>query len=105
MHRDWTFVDDIVSGVVAALDKPLGYEIMNIGRGEPVHLGDFVDILEELVGQKAIINAIEAPASEPAITYASTEKAKRLLGYEPQTSIVNGLRATWEWFQQAKQEQ
>lgn len=102
MHRDWTFVDDIINGVVAALDKPLGYNIMNIGRGEPVHLGDFVEILEELVGQKAIVNAIEAPASEPAITYASTEKAKRLLGYEPHTSIVDGLKATWEWFQETR---
>ena len=99
MHRDWTFVDDIVSGVVAALDKPLGYEIMNIGRGEPVYLRDFVEIIEDLVGERAIINPRPAPASEPPITYASTEKAYRLLDYQPHTSIVDGLKATWQWFQ------
>jgi len=99
MHRDWTFVDDIISGVVAALDKPLGYEIMNIGRGEPVYLRDFVEIIEDLVGEKAIITPHPAPASEPPITYASTEKAQQLLGYQPHTSIGDGLKATWQWFQ------
>src|SRR5690554_1330599 len=99
MHRDWTFVDDIVGGVVAALDTPLGYEILNLGRGEPVRLGDFVDIIEELVGKRARVKPVPAPASEPPITYASTEKIERLLNYRPTTSIRDGLRKTWEWFQ------
>src|SRR5574341_4006 len=99
MHRDWTYIDDIITGVVAALDRPLGYEIMNIGRGQPIRLGDFVEILEELVGKKAIIRSSPAPASEPPITYASVEKMKRLLGYEPHTSILEGLTRTWEWYQ------
>lgn len=99
MRRDWTYVDDIVSGVVAALDKPLGFEIVNIGHGEPVRLADFVDILEELTGKKAIVTIGPAPASEPHVTYASIEKARRLLGYEPHTSIQDGLARTWEWYQ------
>lgn len=98
MHRDWTYVQDIITGVVAALDKPLGYEIVNIGRGEPVHLGDFIDIIQELVGQSARINYVEAPASEPPITYASIEKANRLLGYQPTTSVLEGLKQTWDWY-------
>ena len=54
MHRDWTYVDDVVQGVAAAQwIRPLGYEVLNIGRGEPVRLGDFVEIIEELVGQEA----------------------------------------------------
>ena len=105
MHRDWTFVDDIITGVVAALDNPLGYEILNIGRGEPVYLRDFVEIIEELVGEDAIIVSQPAPASEPPITYANTEKAHRLLGYQPYTSIRDGLKATWEWFRERDVEQ
>ena len=58
MHRDWTYVDDIVRGIMAALDKPLGYEIINIGRGEPVRLGDFVDIIQELIGKKARLKVL-----------------------------------------------
>jgi UDP-glucuronate 4-epimerase len=99
MHRDWTYVEDIVQGVVLALDKPLGYEVMNLGRGEPVRLGDFVAIIEKLVGKPARIRSVPAPASEPPITYASAEKARRLLGYQPTTSIEEGLARTWEWYQ------
>jgi UDP-glucuronate 4-epimerase len=99
LHRDWTFVEDIVQGVVAACDHPLGYEVINIGRGQPVRLGDFVDIIQEMVGKPAIVKSVEAPPSEPAITFASIEKAQRLLGYQPHTSIREGLAATWEWYQ------
>lgn len=99
MHRDWTYVDDIIAGVVAALDKPLGYEIVNLGRGEPVRLGDFVDILSELTGKQPLIEAIDAPPTEPLITYADVSKAGRLFGYQPKTSIADGLVHTWKWYQ------
>jgi UDP-glucuronate 4-epimerase len=98
LHRDWTYVDDIVQGIVAALDRPLGYEVINIGRGEPVRLGDFIEIIEELAGQPARIRHAPAPASEPPITYANIDKAQRLLGYQPHTSIREGLAQTWEWY-------
>lgn len=99
MYRDWTYVDDIVRGIVAALDKPLGYEIINIGRGEPVRLGDFVDVIQELVGKKARLKMLPAPLSELPITYASIDKARRLLDYEPRVSIREGLEKTWQWYQ------
>ncbi len=99
MHRDWTYVDDIIAGVVAALDKPLGYEILNIGRGEPVHLREFVTIIEEIVGHPAVLEAPPAPPSEPPITYADVGKARQLLGYKPQISVREGLTKTWEWYQ------
>jgi UDP-glucuronate 4-epimerase len=98
MHRDWTYVDDIIAGVTAALDEPLGYEVFNIGRGEPVRLGDFVEIIQELVGESARIKAVPAPASEPAITFASTEKAREVFGYQPKVSIREGLSHTWGWY-------
>ena len=101
MYRDWTFIDDIVRGVVAALDKPLGYEIINLGNGDPVRLGDFVGIIEELIGKAAKVTSVPAPASEPLLTYANTEKAGRLLGYESIISIREGLEKTWAWYQQA----
>jgi UDP-glucuronate 4-epimerase len=99
MYRDWTYIDDIISGVVAALDRPLGYEVINLGRGEPVRLGDFIEIIEGLVGKKARLATPPAPPSEPRITYANVDKANHLLGYKPQTSILEGLRHTWAWFQ------
>jgi UDP-glucuronate 4-epimerase len=99
MKRDWTFVDDIISGVVAALDKPSGYAVFNLGRGEPHLLSEFVSIAEELTGKKALIKIVATPASEPPVTYASIDKARALLGYQPQTSIREGMARTWEWYQ------
>ncbi len=99
LYRDWTYIDDIIQGVVAALDTPLGYEVINLGRGEPVRLGDFVAVIEELTGRQVIVEAQPTPPSEPPITYASVEKARRLLGYRPHTSIREGLLCTWEWYQ------
>ena len=99
MHRDWTYVDDILSGVVAAIDHPMEYEIFNLGRGEPVLMRDFIEIAEEIAGKQAIIKVVEAPASEPKITYANIDKARQRLGYDPQTSIVDGLTKFWEWYQ------
>ncbi|RME73334.1 MAG: NAD-dependent epimerase/dehydratase family protein, partial [Chloroflexi bacterium] len=98
MKRDWTYIDDIVSGVVAALDRPLGYEIINLGRGEPVLMADFVHIIEELVGKKAVLETPPAPASEPKITFANIDKARRLLDYNPQTPVQEGLERLWDWY-------
>lgn len=99
MKRDWTYVGDIVKGIVAALDTPLGYEIVNLGRGEPVLMSDFVHIIERLVGKKAVLVTPPAPPSEPKITFANIDKARRLLGYQPQTPVETGLDRLWQWYQ------
>ncbi len=99
MKRDWTYIEDIVTGIIAALNKPLGYEIINLGRGEPVLMADFVEIIEALVGKKAILATPPAPPSEPKITFANIDKARRLLNYNPQTSVTTGLAELWTWYQ------
>ncbi len=99
MHRDWTYVGDITAGVIAAIDQPVGYEAINLGRGEPVKMADFVEKIEELIGKQAVMTTPPAPASEPPITYADVTKARELLGYEPTTSVDEGLRRLWEWYQ------
>jgi UDP-glucuronate 4-epimerase len=98
MYRDWTFIEDICNGVVAALDRPLGYEIINLGRGEPVLLQEFLERFETLAGQKA--NVVQKPrsAADVVYTYADISKARQLLGYQPQVSVAEGVRAFWEWY-------
>ena len=98
MQRDWTFVDDIVAGVVAAVDRPLGYEVINLGRGEPVLMRDFVTMIEQLTSKQARLDTPPAPASEPKVTFANIDKARRLLGYAPQTSVQTGLAKLWDWY-------
>lgn len=98
MKRDWTYVDDIVDGVVRAMRTPAGYQILNLGRGEPVLMADFVRIIEELVGKKAKLETPPAPASEPKITFADIGRARALLGYAPQTPVETGLAKMWDWY-------
>ncbi|MEM6749255.1 MAG: NAD-dependent epimerase/dehydratase family protein [Planctomycetota bacterium] len=99
MRRDWTFVDDIVAGVDAAMRTPLGFEIVNLGRGEPVLMRDFVTYIEGLIGKPAKLETPPAPASEPKTTFANVDKARRLLGYDPQTPVKEGLAKLWAWYQ------
>ena len=98
IHRDWTYIDDTVAGVLAALECPLGYEIINLGCGSPISLRGFIDIIEEYSGQT--IHGINepAPATEPPITFCNNEKARRLLGFTPKVDVREGLAQTWNWF-------
>jgi UDP-glucuronate 4-epimerase len=102
MYRDWTFVEDITDGVVAAVDRPLGYQIFNIGRGEPILVSDFVVMLEKLAGGKA--NTIVKPklAADVIQTYADISKAKDMLGYQPKVSVAEGVTAFWEWYKSSE---
>jgi UDP-glucuronate 4-epimerase len=101
MHRDWTYVEDIVSGLVAAVDHPMGYEILNLGRGEPVLLLNFVKRIEELTGRSA--HLIPAPMldADIAYTFADISKTRKLLGYDPKTSVPEGVAKFWTWYQSA----
>ena len=100
MYRDWTYVGDITDGVVAALDRPLGYEIINLGRGEPVLLNDFVEMMEALAGAKANLVDTPKPAADVERTYAHIGKAQSLLAYDPQVSVDEGVRRFWEWYRE-----
>ncbi len=102
IHRDWTYIDDIVDGVLAALDRPLGYEVVNLGCGAPISLRDFVDIIEELTGREINKNPVPTPPTDPPITFCNNQKARDLLGFDPKTTVQDGLRKTWEWFHESE---
>lgn len=97
LRRDWTYIDDIVAAFIAALDKELKFEIINIGCGSPVENIEFVRILEELTGKKAKIVDAPTPPSEPMVTFADISKAGQLLGYKPKVSVREGLGRFVEW--------
>jgi len=101
MHRDWTFVGDVVSGVVAALDKRLGYEVINIGRGEPVLVADYIKSIEQLTGKKAPFKSEPMMKADVDFTFANIDKAKSLLGYAPLISVEEGVRRSYEWYKDA----
>lgn len=98
MFRDWTYIDDIVDGFTAALDRPLGYEILNLGRGRPTKLMDFVALIEELAQGKAAVVDRPKPEADVITTFADISKAHSLLGYSPETSVEEGVAAFWNWY-------
>lgn len=99
--RDWTFVGDTAQGICAAVEKPLGYEVINLGRGEPVVLLDYIRQLEQHSGKKARLVDTPAPRSDMEQTCADITKARSLLGYAPQISVADGTRAFWQWYERA----
>lgn len=98
LQRDWTYIDDTVDGIVAALDRPLGYRIINLGRGEPVSLTTFIQIYEELIGKAAILQMVPAPLTEHPISYCDNTVARELLGFAPKVPLHDGLAKTWDWY-------
>jgi len=100
MHRDWTFVGDVVSGVVAALDKRLGYEVINIGRGEPVLVADFIKFFEQLAGKKVPFTPEPMMKADVDFTFANIDKARSLLGYAPKVSVEEGVLRFYEWYRE-----
>jgi UDP-glucuronate 4-epimerase len=98
MIRDFTFIEDIVDGIIKALDNPLGYQILNIGRGEPIILADFINIMENIVGKRANIQYVASFASDVPLTHANIIQAQELIGYNPKTSVTVGLKKMYDWY-------
>eukprot|EP00301_Raphidiophrys_heterophryoidea_P024477 c7962_g1_i1.p1 GENE.c7962_g1_i1~~c7962_g1_i1.p1 ORF type:complete len:605 (+),score=108.31 c7962_g1_i1:146-1960(+) len=97
-ERDYTYVDDIVQGVLGACDHLLGCSVFNLGNGSPVLLRDFIATIENLIGKKAIINQLPNQPGDVPRTCADISLAREKLGYNPQTSIFNGLQKTVAWY-------
>jgi nucleoside-diphosphate-sugar epimerase len=95
--RDFTYVDDIARGTVAAL-RPLGYEVINLGSDRPVVLLDALRRIEELMGRRAEIRWEEPHAADMRATWADIRKARSLLSWQPQTVLEDGLNALVEWY-------
>ncbi|HTX93302.1 MAG TPA: NAD-dependent epimerase/dehydratase family protein [Anaerolineales bacterium] len=95
--RGFTYLDDIVSGTLAAL-KPLGYEIINLGGHQPLNLIELIRILEKLIGKKARVNQLPANPADIRASLADVEKAKRILGWQPQVGLEEGIGRLVDWY-------
>ncbi len=98
-RRDYTYVDDILSGVLAAIDySETPFEIINLGESQTVELRYLIELIEQALGQRALIDWQPLQQGDVPITYANIEKARRLLGYNPQTKIEVGIKKFVDWF-------
>ena len=95
--RDYTYIDDIIDGIVRACYKNFDFEIINLGNNHPVKLSVFVKTLEKIIGKKAKINKLPTQHGDVEKTWANIVKAKKLLDWAPKTKIDEGLEHYLEW--------
>ena len=97
-RRDYTYITDIINGVLRAMERVQGFEIINLGGSQTTRLVDLIELLEKNLGRKAVIEEEPWQPGDVVATYADVDKARRLLGYEPQVSVEEGIRRFVEWF-------
>jgi UDP-glucuronate 4-epimerase len=99
-RRDYTFIDDIVEGILACIRGKFGYEIFNLGNSNTVELRHLIELLERAMGKEAAIDRQPEQPGDAPITLADIAKARRMLGYDPKTKIEQGIPKFVEWFRQ-----
>ncbi len=97
-RRDYTYVDDIVSGVMSCTERSFGYSIFNLGESQTVRLDELVGHLESALGRRAIIERHPAQPGDVPVTFADISKAEAQLNYRPTTRIAEGIPRFVDWF-------
>lgn len=100
MRRDFTYIDDIVKGTIAAIDLGAPCEIFNLGDNRPIDLLYLIQLLENALGIRAIKEMLPMQIGEVLETYADIEKSKQMLGFEPKVSIEDGIVKFIEWYRE-----
>jgi UDP-glucuronate 4-epimerase len=100
-RRDYTYVDDIVAGVVAALDRCAGYEIYNLGESATTSLAELVRLIGELCGREPLLERLPLQPGDVRITFADIAKARARLDYRPGVPVAEGLRRYVEWVRES----
>jgi UDP-glucuronate 4-epimerase len=97
MMRDFTYIDDIIDGTMAAINKVAGFNIYNLGESRPLSVNDLIKELEKALGKKAIVEPFPMQPGDVEKTFADVSKARRGLGYNPHTEIAEGLKRFVDW--------
>lgn len=97
MKRDFTYIDDIVSGIIASIDSPISYGIYNLGNHQPIQISYMLDLIEKYFDQKTERILHPQPSGEVVTSFACIEKAQKELGYYPKTPFEKGLKKTLNW--------
>lgn len=100
--RDFTYIDDIVQGVVKSIDRVRGYEIINLGESQTLTTNQLIFQIEKALGKKAIRQDLPMQPGDVLQTYADIKKARNLLGYDPVTPVAVGIQKFVEWYQEIK---
>jgi UDP-glucuronate 4-epimerase len=97
-RRDYTYIDDLIEGILGAIYHHKGFEIYNLGESQTTSLKELIGLIEEILGKKAKIERFEPQPGDVSVTYADITKAKRALGYQPKVDMKEGLKRFVEWY-------
>lgn len=103
MERDFTYISDIIEGIISAIEKSFEYEIFNMGNSKPVKLMYFIELIEKYLNTKAKKKFLPMQKGDVLRTYADLTKSEKLLGYKPKVSIEEGLKRFCNWFLENKE--
>jgi len=98
MARDYTYVTDTVDGIIAATQRESGFQIFNLGESQTVTLGRLIELIEEALGKKAVIDRQPPQPGDVPVTFADIAKARTQLGYQPKIKIDSGIKLFIDWF-------
>jgi UDP-glucuronate 4-epimerase len=96
--RDYTFISDILDGIMACTQKDFGYEIFNLGESQVVTLNRMIELLEAALGRKAVVDRQPMQPGDVPMTFADISKARARLGYHPRFKIEQGIPLFVDWF-------
>lgn len=103
--RDYTYIGDIVDGIVKAIVHRFDYEIINLGNSYPILLTDMIKVMESVTGKKTEITVQPKRAGDVDLTYADNTKAAKLLNWQPQTTFETGAKHLYDWYKQSQKKQ
>ena len=98
-RRDYTYIDDLIDGILAVIRQSKGYEIYNLGESQTTSLRDLIGLIEEAIGKKALVDRLPSQPGDVSVTYADISKAREKLGYRPKVGMKEGIRRFVEWYQ------
>jgi UDP-glucuronate 4-epimerase len=101
-ERDYTYIEDILDGILAVTRTRLGYEVLNLGESDTVRLDRLIRLLEKALGREAVIQRMPPQPGDVPRTFADISKARRVLGYAPRTKIEDGIPKFVDWFRQSR---
>jgi UDP-glucuronate 4-epimerase len=97
-RRDYTYIDDLIEGILGVLDPLKGFEIYNLGESQTTSLKDLITLIEKGLGKKARIERLKPQPGDVSITYADVRKAREKLGYRPRVKVEEGIQKFVEWY-------
>jgi UDP-glucuronate 4-epimerase len=101
-RRDYTYIDDLVEGILSIIHRHKGFEVYNLGESQTTSLIELIKLIEEAFGKKANIEMLDSQPGDVSVTYADITKAKRMLGYQPGVNMKEGIKQFVEWYKKER---